>query len=130
MSTLNINRKHSIYSGAITRIGNSQGIRLPQDILKQVNLFADFSQVKGGQIPVDIIVDEENIIIRRKVDPEEEQWSQEKQSAGIAAFLNAVGNYTEEERGLIPDAEEFRKSYGIKFRNHDPSAFEFENTEV
>ena len=130
MSALNINRKNSVYSGAITRIGNSQGIRLPQDILKQVNLFADFSQVKGGQIPVDIIVDEESIIIRRKSDPEEEQWSQEKQSAGIAEFLRAVGNYTEEERGLIPDAEAFHNSYGVKIREYDPSAFEFEKNEV
>ena len=128
MNLMKTNRSKTVYTGAITRIGNSQGIRLPQDILKRVNLYADFSQVQGGQIPVDIVVDDENIIIRKKTEPDDDNWTKEKQSAGIAAFIEAVDSYTDEERNLIPEAVEFRKSYGIKLRKVDPADFQFEES--
>ena len=131
MNELNtIYKNATVYSGAITRIGNSQGIRLPQDILKQVDLYADFSQVKGGQIPVDIIVSGDCITIRKKPEPsQKDEWSQEKQADGIMEFLKSVESYTDEERNLIPDAEEFHKLYGAKFRAYDPDIFDFEKAE-
>jgi antitoxin component of MazEF toxin-antitoxin module len=82
-------KSNTIFRGAIARFGNSQGIRLPQDILKQANLYENFAEVPGGKIIVDLIVTPDSITIKRA--PEEKAiWSQEKQNNACLTFLNRV----------------------------------------
>jgi len=49
---------------------------------------------------------------------------------GIVDFLNSIDDYTDEERNLIPDADEFHQLYGVMFRKHDPELFEFDKAEA
>jgi len=55
----------AIYPGAISRFGNSQGIRLPISVLQEANLYEDLSTAKGAKVPVKLEVTSESITIRR-----------------------------------------------------------------
>ena len=108
-----------VYRGAIARFGNSQGIRIPQDILRQANLYEDFSEVPGGKIMVDLIVDSDSITIRRSSN-QKTKWSQAKQSEACRKFLAAIDKYGDNE----PLPENFAEIYRYKSTPLDKSLFE------
>ncbi len=58
-----------------------------------------------------------------------ENWSLKNQADGIDAFLKAIDGLTDEERNMLPDAKEFHEQYHIKFRQHEPLQFDFEDRE-
>ena len=83
---------NTVYRGAISRFGNSQGIRIAQDILKQANLYEDFDKVAGGKIMVDLIVSPDSITIKRAT-KEEKERSQEKQKRACLEFLKSLKSF-------------------------------------
>ena len=106
-----MDKSNIVFRGAIARFGNSQGIRLPQDILKQANLYENFAEVPGGKIIVDLIVTPNSITIKRAQE-EKTIWSQEKQNNACLTFLNRVKSKKNDEP--LPDNFDEVYRYGGK----------------
>jgi len=75
----------------LSRLGNSQGVRIPVDILKTASFPYNLSSIIGGRYPVEIIADSNNeqIIIRKYI-PKPAEWTPETQKIGLIQCLDCI----------------------------------------
>jgi antitoxin component of MazEF toxin-antitoxin module len=110
-----------VATSTISKWGNSQGVRIPQEILRQVPFYQDLSEVKGGKIEVDITSEFDRIIITKSKAKGKNDFSQNAQAEAVKEFLASISELPEEEKEKIP--KDFAKKHRFSAKEYDKNMF-------